>query len=413
MRKILISLAVLLTVTNLSAQDKKLNAIKQLYETQKYSECIESAKKYNTSNASNPESFFILGFSYFEVFKQNSSKESYLTLAENTVYKAVTKDKNGEVLKNYIKPYDELHHTMLTLQEKYFNSGDKTKAGQHAQMSAKIFKDTTEIYRRIFQPELFVVPITIGKTLAAYEGEVNQTDITGKKQGVWIEKFPNGKRKSQINYENGKPKGDFYKFYPKGGVKAHLYFFNDSLVSAIHYAENGNKVALGYYYNHKKDSLWQYFEADSILVLEENYEKGIKNGKQTTYYMSGNLLEEINFKNGKQDGAWKRYFESTGTLIFETYYKNGVRDGKYIKYNIDAEKVIVGNYKNDLKDGLWKAIDEETKKVVNIKYINGVPENDAELQKAETKLLEDMVKNAQNYDDPQSYINHPEDFPMK
>lgn len=414
MKKILITAAVLLTAFAASAQDKKLNAIKQLFETGKYSECIESVKKYNASNSSKPETFYYMGFSYFEVYKQNPAKESNLTLAENTVYKAVTKDKTGEVLQNFVKNYDELHQTMRQLQEKYFASGDKSKAGQHAQMSARIYKDTTEIYRRIFQPELFVVPVTQGKTLAAYEGETNQTDVTGRKQGVWIEKFPNGKRKSQINYENGKPKGDFYKFYQRGGgVKAHLYFFNDSLASAIHYAENGDKVAMGYYYNHKKDSLWQYFEADSILVSEENYVRGIKHGKQSTYYLSGILFEEMDFKNGKQDGVWKRYYESTGAPIFETYYKDGKRDGKYIKYDINGEKVISGNYKNDLKDGVWSARDEETKKVTRINYINGVPENDAELQKEETKRLEEMVKNSQNLDDPQSYINHPEDFPMK
>ena len=121
----------------------------------------------------------------------------------------------------------------------------------------------------------------------------------------------------------------------------------------------------------------------------------------------------MDFKNGKQDGVWKRYYESTGTPIFETYYKDGKRDGKYIKYDINGEKVISGNYKNDLKDGVWSARDEETKKVTRINYINGVPENDAELQKEETKRLEEMVKNSQNLDDPQSYINHPEDFPMK
>ena len=170
---------------------------------------------------------------------------------------------------------------------------------------------------------------------------------------------------------------------------------------------------MGYYYNHKKDSLWQYFEADSIVVSEENYTRGIKNGKQSTYYLSGILFEETDYKNGQQDGVWKRYYESTGTPIFEIYYKNGKREGKYIKYDLDGEKIISGNYKNDLKDGLWSARDEKTKQVTKINYINGIPENDAELQKEETKRLEDMVKNAQNLDDPQSYMNHPEDFPMK
>lgn len=414
MKRFFLLTAVLLTAFTADAQDKKLNTIKQLFDSEKYSECIESVKKYNASNSSKPETFYYMGFSYFELYKQNTAKETNLTLAENNVYKAVTKDKAGEVLQNFVMKYDELHQKMLQLQDKYFASGDNTKAGQHAQMTAKIYKDTTEVYRRIFQPELFVVPVTHGKTLAAYEGEVNQTDVTGRKQGVWIEKFPNGKRKSQINYENGKPRGDFYKFYERGGgVKAHLHFYSDSVASAILYSEHGDKVAMGYYYNHKKDSLWQYFEADSIIVSEENYKHGVKDGKQSTYYASGLLLEEINFKNGKKDGVWKRYFELTGTPIFEAHYKNGIMNGKYTKYDINGEPILTGNYKNDLKDGVWRARDEKTKKVISINYIGGKPENDEQLQKEETKMLEEMIKNAQNLDDPQSYINHPEDFPMK
>ena len=95
-----------------------------------------------------------MGFSYFEVYKQNPAKESNLTLAENTVYKAVTKDKTGEVLQNFVKNYDELHQTMRQLQEKYFASGDKAKPVNTLKCQQKFSKIrqkfTVEFFSRNF-----------------------------------------------------------------------------------------------------------------------------------------------------------------------------------------------------------------------------------------------------------------------
>ncbi len=410
MKKFLTVVAILFTSFVTNAQDKKLDKVQQLFDSESFTECVEAAKKYNSSNSSKADGYFLLGFSYFELYKQNPKKESQLTLTENTVFQAFNKDKDGSVRTKWNSQLDELHKTMTELQDKYFESGDKTKAGQHAGMLAKIFKDTTETYLRIFKPELFVKPITTGKSLAAYEGETNQTDVTGKKTGVWIEKFENGKRKSQINYEAGKPRGDFYKFYQTGGVSAHLYFYDDSLASAILYAENGDKVAMGYYYNREKDSLWQYYSMDSIVVSEERYKRGVKNGQETTYYFFGFPAEEIMWKDGKKEGPWKRYYESS-TPMFETQYKNGVLDGPYVKYDIKGNKVIIGNYKNDLKEGDWLVQDSETQKMVKIKYINGKLSNQEEYDLEQAQKMHDIIEKSKDLPDPKDYVSDPTQYP--
>ena len=46
-----------------------------------------------------------------------------------------------------------------------------------------------------------------------------------------------------------------------------------------------------------------------------------------TYYESGELKSEITFKNGKQEGPFKRYYRN-GKLASEGTYKNGRKEGR-------------------------------------------------------------------------------------
>ncbi len=391
------------------AQDKKLDKVKQLFDAQSYTECMEAVKKYNASNSQKPDGFYYLAFTYHRIFRQTPQKEYNLTSAENTLYQAFNKDKDKTVRLQYKAEVDSLKSTITEFQDKFYAAGDNKKAGQHAMMLAKIFNDTTEIYKRIFMPELFAEPVTYGKTLAAYEGPTNQTDVTGKKIGVWIDLYPNGNRKSQINFEGGKPRGDFYKFYENGGVSAHLYMIDDDRASAILYDENGDKVAMGYYYKRQKDSLWQYFESDSIIVSEENYIKGVKNGRETTYFPYGIPAEELNWKDGKKDGAWKRYHD-IGTILFEATYVEGKLQGRYTKYAANGTLELTGNYRDDVKHGEWKIYDPKTKKFKVEKYIDGEIENAAEVEAAESDEMQKQAEKGQYLPDPVDFHNNPEEF---
>ena len=409
MKKIIIIASILAFAFAAQAQDKKLDKVRQLFEDQNYTECMEAVKKYNAANLSKPDGFYYLAFTYHRIFRQTPQKEYNLTSAENTLYQAFNKDKDKTVRLKFKTEVDSLKATITEFQDKFYAAGDNKKAGQHAMMLAKIFGDTTEIYKRIYMPELFAAPVTYGKTLAAYEGPTNQTDVTGKKIGVWIELYPNGNRKSQINYEAGKPRGDFYKFYEKGGVSAHLYMIDDDRASAILYNENGDRVAMGYYYQRQKDSLWQYFESDSIIVVEENYVRGVKNGKETTYYPYGIPAEELNWKNGEKDGAWKRYHD-IGTILFEAVYVKGKLNGRYSKYASNGTLEVTGNYRDDVKDGEWKIYDEKPKKYNTEKYINGELENAKEVEDAATKEFNKQSQIGITLPDPLDFHNNPEDF---
>ena len=64
MKKHLITALLLVVSASLSAQDKKMDKIAELYNKQDFENCILNAKKYNASNSSNPKGFYYVGERY-------------------------------------------------------------------------------------------------------------------------------------------------------------------------------------------------------------------------------------------------------------------------------------------------------------------------------------------------------------
>ncbi len=405
----IIAIALIATALGAQAQDKKLDKVRQLYDAGSYTECVEAAKKYNQANNTQADSYFMLGLSYYKIYLENPKKESNLTSAENNIYGATRKDKDQSAAPKYAADLNRMHTSVTEAQDKSWDEGDKTRAAQHSNMLVKIWNDTTEIWKRINMPELFIEPVAYGKQLAAWNGPVNETDVTGDKVGVWIENYPNGKRKTQVTYQNGKPRGDYYRFYERGGVSAHLYMIDDDRASAILYDENGDKVAMGYYYKRQKDSLWQYLTYDSVLVAEENWTRGIKNGMETTYFLWGLPADETMWKNGKKNGIWRRYHESSKLLI-EGNYVDGMLNGSYSLYTPEGQLEMQGTYKNDLRVGKWKVYDKKAKKWIERNYIDGRLENQEEEDKEETRRMEELMQKASDLPDPKDYSNNPEEY---
>jgi len=415
MKKIsIVSFLIVVSVTILSAQDKKLLKIESLYKNKNFTECITESKKYISDNPSISNAYYYVSFSYFNQYKaaQNQSKTSLLSNSVNNLLKARQKDKTNSVVKNFESEYNELHDTLLKNGQLAWAQKNTEGSKFYFENLAKIYNDTTEEYYRIFNPEKFeeLKTTVTGKSFAEYTGPTNKTDITGKRQGIWIEKYDNGKRKHQINFVDDKPVGQYLKFYPNGDIKAEMNFDDNSYrVSAIMYNQDGSRAAMGFYVNQKKDSLWQYFMYDSLLVLEENYKMGVKNGPEISYFIFGMPVEEINYKNGIKHGTWKRYYQN-GAVVFETQYDNGKLNGLYTKYFQNGQINITGKYVNDMRNDKWLIYETETSKQLVLEYINGKPKNEAQLQDKETEWFKKMEDNSVTLPDPQKYLNNPDEY---
>ena len=115
--------------------------------------------------------------------------------------------------------------------------------------------------------------------------DINNVDINGYKQGKWLKKHNNGNIKYKGQFTDDKPFGLFYYFYENGKLKAEKKFFHNGQAASTHfYDKSGNLKSSGIYVNELKDSTWNYYNSDSIIIMSEQYNKGLLNGFTKTYY---------------------------------------------------------------------------------------------------------------------------------
>ena len=119
----------------------------------------------------------------------------------------------------------------------------------------------------------FFVIVVLLLAYSAMAQDVNRTDAKGLRQGVWMDFYPNGQKRYEGQFKNGKCKGEFRYYDEQGNLKA-TNTFDKSGEKALNktYAPNGQLVATGYYVNQQKEGEWKYYDKDSgqLLLCEEN-----------------------------------------------------------------------------------------------------------------------------------------------
>ena len=115
---------------------------------------------------------------------------------------------------------------------------------------------------------------------------INKTDAGGKKQGFWIKKDKDGKKIYEGQFNNDIPYGTFKYYYPDGALKAVSVLSDNGRCSrTTTFFKNGRKMAEGKYIDEKRDSTWKFYtEFDNIMVSEEFYKDGKKDGISKTFY---------------------------------------------------------------------------------------------------------------------------------
>lgn len=188
---------------------------------------------------------------------------------------------------------------------------------------------------------------------------LNRTDKYGKKYGYW-KQYKNGKLAWEGNFYNGEPVGTITHYYTNGKIEStSKYYPSSPRVDAVIYHSNGQKAAAGEYYDKKKNGKWVYYNNKGILISEEVWDKGLKNGISTLYSPTdGVLLEEIGWKAGKIHGIYKTYY-TTGQLRISMNYVNGKMHGNFACYHLNGQLWNQGQYTNDLKTGTWTRYNED------------------------------------------------------
>ncbi len=88
------------------------------------------------------------------------------------------------------------------------------------------------------------------------------------------------------------------------------------------FSDSGIVLSENSYKNGKKDGVAKGYFDSGTLMIERHFKKGEVVGVVKVYYESGGLAREQPFKDGKLNGVVKEYSES-GALQRETLYKEG------------------------------------------------------------------------------------------
>ncbi len=211
---------------------------------------------------------------------------------------------------------------------------------------------------------------------------------------TWVFYSVEGKKRSVINYKNGRKNGYRYTYleneyieeYFNNDIKERFtkVFFNDGSLKKITPFEEGLENGLALTYN-----------KDSIIILIEEYRKGflisrevinrtdrngLKQGLWKYFYTDGTLMEEVTYLNDKKNGFLKRYDENGVLTSIEKYINDVLQeDAPELKeyeirrdYYANGQVKIEGSYFNDKPDGIRREYDEDGNILKGYVFFEGV-----------------------------------------
>ncbi|WP_343589684.1 hypothetical protein [Flavobacterium sp.] len=209
------------------------------------------------------------------------------------------------------------------------------------------------ISKKIISGVLFLITL-----ISNAQTESNKLDAAGKKDGLWKGTYAESKRpRYEGTFDHGKETGVF-KFFDdtkKGDVIATRDFSaNDGSSYTIFFDQNKNKVSEGKEVGKVRDGEWKYYhKASKVLMTVENYKNGKLEGLKTIYYPNAQIAEEMMYKNGLKEGAYKK-MGVDGTLLEESNFKDDEYNGDAVFYDSDKSVASKGKFVNGKKAGMWQ-----------------------------------------------------------
>ena len=241
------------------------------------------------------------------------------------------------------------------------------------------------------------------------DAQINETDADGLRQGKWEKRYPNGKLIYEGQFKDGKPFGNWTRYYTGGMVKAKIQYDENSDSAFVQlFSEPGKKIAEGNYVDEKRAGKWTLFTRD-IKISEENYVDGEKHGISRTFYPTGELFEKAEWKNGVQDGNYEVFFKN-GEPYMQCKYSEGKRNGLCLSYFKNGRVEMEAYYKNNLRDGDWKFYNDDGEHLYTLKYNEGELLNPEVRDSIGNQKIQEMEKGRHNIPDPEKFMQDPSEY---
>lgn len=234
------------------------------------------------------------------------------------------------------------------------------------------------------------------------EQDINKTDNSGKKQGRWVKKYPNGTIMYEGFFRNDNPDGELKRYYEDSTLKSVLNFSGEGrTANAVLYYPNGFMASRGRYENQLKEGKWQFFSVltKGLMISEEEYLNNKKSGLSVIYYADSVIAERSYYRNDLKNGEWISYHPN-GKISFKTHVVNGRIDGEFEAFFNDGKPEIKGRYKSNLRDGQWTIFSHSGTVRFKIEYFAGKALDNA-LDIYESNYIDSMEINRVKIDDPE------------
>lgn len=131
------------------------------------------------------------------------------------------------------------------------------------------------------------------------EGKIEEGDYKDdRKVGIWIKYHNDGVTpRLKGEYDFGRPKGSFTKYYPNGKVQEEGVYDKGKYLGAMkRYYEDGTLMYDGNYDNEGQESgKIVYYYPNGKVEYEYTAKEGVPTGKGVRYWPNGDIKEEVTF----------------------------------------------------------------------------------------------------------------------
>lgn len=210
-----------------------------------------------------------------------------------------------------------------------------------------------------------------GKVTYFEEGKLSEIEHykNGKENGLNTMYYEDGKTiNKEFSYRNDKSHGTYKFFAPNGKLQFVRFYHNGELLGYSYEDENGKLKPMIPLPN-QSGNIKTYFSNGTLAAdiqlkngkfigdykklhdngklhrLDQHNTKGSSKGEDKKYYSDGSLKEESKYEAGYRIEERKMYF-SNGAVKKITNYRSGTRHGKEIEYNTNGEKIKERTYFN-------------------------------------------------------------------
>lgn len=150
----------------------------------------------------------------------------------------------------------------------------------------------------------------------------------GKPEGKWVEHLEGnvGNITRVCNYKNGLREGQWSETW-----------------------EDGTPRSKSSYKNGEKDGVWIKYRKNGTPEKQTTYKNDLKNGEDIIYFTDGTVEKSTNYVDDKRNGVTKEFYFTSGKSVpkSEFTYKNGKQDGAYKRFDQDGKLKEEGRCEND------------------------------------------------------------------